>query len=56
MPDTTTFHHHLTDTENALAVRKRQRIELDREIEGLEQIVRIYTKSTVRCSATTSAA
>ena len=42
MTDMNFIHQHLTETETALVNRRRQRDNLDREIEGLERIVQIY--------------
>jgi hypothetical protein len=42
------LHQHLADAENALAIRKRQRSRLDREIEALEQVIRLEREVVYR--------
>jgi hypothetical protein len=48
MTDMNFIHQHLTETETALVNRRRQRDNLDREIEGLERIVQIYRELAYR--------
>lgn len=42
------LHQHLVDAEAALAIRKRQRSRLDREIEALEEVVRLERELVYR--------